>query len=95
MTVWFGATHASKPYPVKLPGAGGAAAWAGEDIRNVAARPVRMPVIVSREVGEDTKRILREYVPRWGMSGICDVGLPLPAGPAIRCGRRGPGPSPG
>jgi hypothetical protein len=70
MTVWLGATQASKPYPVKLPGAGGAAARAGEDVRNVAARPVTMPAIMSREVGEDTKRILREYVSSRALSGI-------------------------
>src|SRR5829696_4134767 len=62
ITDWLGATHVSKPWPVKSPGAGGAAAWAGEDIKKVAARPVTMPAIVSREVGEGTMRILRGYV---------------------------------
>ena len=58
MTFWLGATQASNPYPVKLPGAcGSTAVDAVDGISSEAARarvPARTPPTVAR-VGEDTR----------------------------------------
>ncbi len=62
IAAWLGASHWSKPRPVKLPGVTGLAAYAGalgRALRSVTVRPVTRPVAKVRDIDRGSIGISR------------------------------------